>query len=280
MKINRLLLIALAAVLSFLVLAACNSAVTENVHPTAEPTATPDPLISMDPADRAFLLYDRWSNLEISSYKCFRSLQTRITDDETVRKSTESEIVTFNRNTNDFVEHISTKSFVGDDMAAFQESGYANGYKFIKSDTTSIKAPVSAEQYILEAPNSRLMEILRPTREKCSKVSSIINGDGNWKVYFEGYSPEVCQKVFEELLGESATYDEDTMGHLEIVYAITLTEGGYPVAVHLAIGSNREDESDVTVDALYRIFYRSVNRVKEAPEVDLSQYEEVTSIED
>ncbi len=281
MKINRLLLIALVAVLSFVVLAACNPAVTGDVEPTAEPTATPDPLLSMDPVDRALLLYDRWANFEINSYKCLLTLATKTsTDGEITSRTTQSDVVVFNYNKSDYVEHIDTELYVGDDMVMAQESGYADGFKFIKSDTAAFKTPISAEQYVQETQGFRLMEILRPTKEKCSEISSSEFGEGTWKAYFDGYSSEICQMVFEELLGENASYDEDTMGSLEVIYVLTLSGQGYPVAEHLVISANREDERDGFVEAWRRVLYGPVNRVEEAPEIDLSQYEEVTDIQD
>ena len=280
MKINKLLLIAAALVLSFAVLTACGGETTTDATPT--PEATPNSLASMDEVNRAFLLYERWCNAEIISCEKNGSVNLELlTPSDKFYEETHFNIISVNINQENFVEYMRITELSGCIIESENELGFSNGYKFRKAsgilgETNPVKIAISAEQYIQETQFPRMYEVLKPIKGECNEIQTSQDEDELWNVKFFWSGTENIKTVLKELVGEDFSYDEIATDSLEMVYFIRLTEQGYPAFEGITVCTNPDSNSEAKVNVTVSVHYDMVNNVKSVPEIDLSQYEDIT----
>ena len=280
MKINKLLLIAAALVLSFAVLTACGGETTTDAIPT--PEATPNSLASMDEVNRAFLLYERWCNAEIISCEKNGSVNLELlTPSDKFYEETYFNIISININQENFVEYMRITELSGCIIESENELGFSNGYKFRKAsgilgETDPVKIAISVEQYIQETQFPRMYEVLKPIKGECNEIQTSQDEDELWNVKFFWSGTENIKTVLKELVGEDFSYDEIATDSLEMVYFIRLTEQGYPAFEGITVCTNPDSNSEAKVNVTVSVHYDMVNNVKSVPEIDLSQYEDIT----
>ena len=281
MKIVKVLYL-IIMLLSFPILTACS--IDETTFDVAIPTATPNPLLSMDEVDRALFLYERMSNIDISSYQKHGILVRDIAaSNERIYDGIQFDVTSINLKQNDFVEHKIVTYYADNIVIKEQECGFINGYTFNKivtgSEEIAFKKPISIEQYISETQYEKLYEALTPSKETCSKIFSRQNDDGTWTIQFFWSSLENCQVVLSELMEKNISYDKEMLESLELEYLVRVSEQGYPLLEYVYVCSNPDKNNEVLIMVNLTIYYDKISEEIEYPSINLDEYNDLLDIE-
>ena len=273
MKINKLLLIVVALVLSFVMLTACSGETTQDA--TQNPESTPTPSAEKTNSDKALTFYEMYQGFSLDSYISAGHIVVGLeTDEGYVEKNYELKTTAINDPDN-YVRYIVVKD---EEDNVIKEAGFINGYEFSRNlysgNETLYKTLISAEEYSKKYSCEELKEALRPTKEKCEDIGAVWRL-GPWKIQFKNYDLENSKKIYNEILDLIGIEIEYELNNYIVSYDIDMSEDGQVYCRTMYILA-KNTETQKVFFFYYHDSYEEKNTVDKAPEIDLSQYEEIT----
>ena len=287
MKINKLLLIAAALVLSFAVLTACGGETTTDATPTPEATPTEEERT----ADWALSVYEKMEKVEFVSYCRGISYSFGgIIGGQNYDIFRTSDAICINKNREDFREYISTSYRVenlttGEKTIVLEEHGYIDGYEFLeltKEDEiiSQYRQAVTVEQYAFEVFTPELMEVLRPTKDKCAIIGGYVIDGGRVSIHFQDYTPEYERLIYNTVLGDKVDmFGEPVSIDIRYWLEVGRDEIRTPHEKTLIVCVEYDDSEGMAFE-YSESYYNVDGKIEipgmEFPEIDLSQYEDIT----